>query len=476
MPFKDIREFIAKCEELGELQRIEEEVDWDMEAGAIARRCCETSAPAPFFQKIKDYPKASRLLGEPLATFKRLAIALDLKPDASYTEILDAYDDRRRHPIKPILLDNGPCKENIYLGDEVDLLGFPVPMIHGWDGGRFIGTWHIVVTKDPDSEWVNWGIYRMQVHSKNTTGIAVLRTQHIAKMFFEKYEPRNMKMEIAAAIGVEPVCTFVGTSGVPYGISEVDIVGGIRREPIELVKCETVNLLVPASAEIVIEGEVLPNVRKDEGPFGEYTGYRNYPKTPRPVINVKAITHRNDPILTFSCMGIPVDSCDVAMGISVASDIRSALRDAGLPITGVYVPPESALTMGVVSTKTPAANIAYQIACCIWATKNGHWLHKVIVVDEDVDPTNFIQVMHAWITKCHPIKGVATIPGTAVSMPVYTPDEVREEMGINVVYDCTYPHSWPKEWRAIRSSFRDIYPEEVRKKVLDKWLKYGFKE
>jgi 4-hydroxy-3-polyprenylbenzoate decarboxylase len=134
MPFKDLREFIAKLEEVGEAQRIEEEVDWDLEAGAMLRRCHELGLPAPLFQKIKGYPDGYKLFGGPLSKFKRIAIAMDLDPNTPYKELMEEYLIRKRQVIKPVLVNNGPCKENVHVGDDVDLLEFPVPMMHDGDG------------------------------------------------------------------------------------------------------------------------------------------------------------------------------------------------------------------------------------------------------------------------------------------------------------------------------------------------------
>ena len=432
--------------------------------------------PAPFFQKIKDYPKGYRILGGPLASFKRLAIALDLNPDASWKEIFRAYDERKKHIIKPRLVKDGPCKENIYSGDEVDLYRLPVPFIHGGDGGRYLSTWHIVVTKDPDSEWVNWGMYRQMVHTKNSLGGIIFPAQHIGIIYRQKYELRNKPMEFAVAIGTDPICSFVAASPVPFGVSEVEVAGGLRGEPVDVVKCETVDLEVPATSEIVLEGEVLPKVRKVEGPFGEYAGYRAIPSVPRPVFNIKAITHRSDPILTMSCMGVPIDDADVVQSIAWSSEVYSALRGAGFPVTGVYVPPESASTMVIVATKTPYANIASRIAGSVWATGAGSMLCKILVVDDDIDPTNMQEVIHAWSTKCHPVRGTLTIPQAVIvpAVPYFSPEEKLNDQGANVCYDCTWPHRWPKEEIPLRSSFNDTYPDDVKKKVLKNWTQYGF--
>lgn len=177
MGCKDLREYIERLEEEGELVRIEQEIDWDLEVGAIIRRSLDLKAPAPLFENIKGYEKGCRILGAMTGLnrkhnrhFSRLAICMDMDPESKVTEIIEEYLVRKRHPVKPVIMSDGPCKENIDIGDEVDLFKFPSPVIHRGDGGRYIGTWHIVVTKDPDTEWVNWGMYRLMTHDKKTMG------------------------------------------------------------------------------------------------------------------------------------------------------------------------------------------------------------------------------------------------------------------------------------------------------------------
>lgn len=477
MPFSDLRQFIVKCIEVGDAIEVEKEVDWNLEVGAITRRCCELSGPAPLFRKVKDYPEGYRIFGSPLATFRRLSIALDLDPDAPFREIMDTYIERSRKSIKPRLVKDGSCKENIMEGDDVDLYKFPAPMVHQGDGGRYLSTFHIIITKDPDTEWVNWGMYRQMIHSKNTLGGLIAPAQHIGMMYRNKYEARGIPMPFAVAIGTEPVTSLIGGAGIPVGVNEADVIGGIRGEPLDVIKCETVDLEVPATSEIVIEGEVRPRERLKEGPFGEYGGYSSIPSLPRPVYRVSAITHRNDPILPVSNMGMPIDDADIIQGTTMAAEIFVTLKRMGFPITGVYVPPECCCSTAVVATKVSYANIVSRIACGVWASAVGHFVVKIIIVDDDVDPTNMREVLHAWATKCHPIRGTTVIPQAVMTpaYPYYSPEEAQYNQGCNVYYDCTYPHRWPKERKAIRSSFRDIYPKEIQDKVMANWKSYGFK-
>ena len=187
MALKDLRDFIRVLESHGELQRVREEVDWNLEMGAIIRHCYDIGAPAALFEKVKDHPKGFRALGASLgpsqqpghSLYARIALAFGLEPDATPQAIMKYYLAHKDKPIKPVTVKTGTCKENILLGKDVDLTKFPAPLIHGGDGGRYIGTWHTVVTKDPDSSWVNWGMYRLMVHDRNTMGCLFPLQQHI---------------------------------------------------------------------------------------------------------------------------------------------------------------------------------------------------------------------------------------------------------------------------------------------------------
>ncbi len=476
MPFKDVREFIARLEKEGEAQRIEEEVDWNLEAGAMLRRSYEARLPVPFFQKVKGYPGGYRLFGGILSNYRRLAIAMDLAPDTPQKQIMEEYLRRSKNPIKPILVKDGPCKENIHVGDEVDLLEFPVPMVHEGDGGRYIGTWHLVITKDLDSDWVNWGMYRHMVHNKNTMGVLAHAFGHIGMMYHQTYTPRNKAMEVVTAIGTEPISSLCAATMMPYGISEVDVAGGIRGEPVELIKCATADISVPATAEIVIEGEIRPNDLMEEGPFGEYTGYQGGLKELRPAIRVKAITHRNDPILTMTCEGVPVTESHVIQSITKAAELSEALAARGLPVNSVSVPPETCALLAVVAVKTVYSNIAEQLAHVVWGSRPGQSIPYLVVVNDDVDVFDIGEVLHAIATKCHPYRGIVRLEH-ALGHPLYpfaSAYERKNKLGARAYFDCTWPLDWDPAEVPTKASFEKIYPSDVQREALAKWQKYGY--
>ena len=194
--------------------------------------------------------------------------------------------------------------------------------------------------------------------------------QHIGQMY-QKYEAMNKPMPVAVAIGGQPVIPLVSCVMLPPFVNEVEVAGALQNAPIPLVKCETVDLEVPASAEIIIEGEVLPHERRVEGPFGEYMGYEAGKSSPKPILKIKAITYRNNPILPFSNMGMPVHEGQTATALIKGAEIYAELRKLDLPVKGVFCPPFGVGHMCVVSTEVPFINFARRVAHAVWATKPG---------------------------------------------------------------------------------------------------------
>lgn len=482
MAFTDLREWLSALERAGELQRVSTEVDWNLEAGAVVRRVCETSGPAILFEKIKEYPRGFRILGAPMGPsrnhrYARLAIALGLLPSTGVRELTESYLARRKNSLPPRVVSSGPCQENILTGDKIDLLKFPVPLIHGGDGGRYIGTWHSVITKHPEKPWVNYGMYRLMVHDKKRMGAFLGPIQDIRR-HLAAYQRLGRCMEFAVAIGAEPVTAAVSCVSLQGEKSEADVIGGLRGKPLELVRCKTVDLEIPATAEIVIEGFVNPDELEDEGPFGEYTGYVAGGRQPRPVFNVTAITHRNDPILTMTSIGIPVDEDHVVMPIANAAEVLEELRDhKGYPVSFVYILPESANHFWAVSTTVPDNTYARRLAMAIWGTKAGRYANYLLLVNDGVDITDLKSVMWAMATRVHPVRDVWQVPHAYTSplVPFLSAEERRTSDGAYMLLDGTWPADLPQNEIPKVSSFNRLWPEELQAKVLSRWQEYGFK-
>ncbi|MDY6864200.1 MAG: UbiD family decarboxylase, partial [Thermodesulfobacteriota bacterium] len=478
---RDLREWLEYLEENGELVRVKKEVDWNLEVGAIIRRVYDTMAPAPLFEKVKGYPEC-KIFGAPIGLsgrnrYARFAGALDMPMDSDVVDITEEYLRRKRAPLKPVIVKEGVSQENVLTGDDIDLFKFPAPVIHDGDGGRYISTWHTIITKDPESEWVNYGMYRQMIHDRNHLGGLIEYPQHIG-VHYKKYTGKAQRMEFATVIGTEPVTAIMSAAMADTGESEADIIGGLRRESLELVKARTVELYVPACAEIVIEGYVDPHERREEGPFGEYTGYSASGKSEKPVYTVTAVTYRNNPILPVSAMGVPVDDSAVVMPLTMGAEVLKELRDVRHhPVKFVYFPPEGTGHFCAISTKVPSKTYPRHLAIDFWATKAGGVMGSILfIVDADVDITNLKDIIWALSTRVNPDKGIFKFPGTFTSplLPWLSPDERKNREGARILIDGTWPFDWPKEWIAKVSSFKTIWPNKIQDLVLKNWKDYGF--
>jgi 4-hydroxy-3-polyprenylbenzoate decarboxylase len=478
MPYKDLREFIDKLESEGELKRVKKEVDWNLEVGAISRRGLDLRGPAYLFENIKDYPKGYRIMANILGptgpvVHGRLSLALGLPKDTPTIDLISEFRKRIKKRIKPKIVKTAPCKENILVGSEVDLLKFPAPFIHGPDGGRYLGTWHVSVTKDPETGVVNYGMYRHMLHDGNSVGIWAL-PQKKGNLHFQKHEAMEEDMPIAIAIGTEPAATVIASTILPANEDEEGIVGGLRGEPAELVKCETTDLYVPASSEIVIEGMVKHRERKSEGPFGEWTGYMARVRIPRPFIQVTCVTYRDDPILTMSNMGKPWDEYDVMTTVCYTANLTNELEARGLSFKAVYLPP---VQNAIIVSATPIyPGYIHTLASAIWSCQTGVRRPFIFAVGEDVDVTNLEEVFWCLTTRIHPGRNITIENGTPsnAAMPFLNPEERKEySTASRVLFDATFPFEWSEEETPIIIDLEHAWPAEVRDKVLDNWKEFG---
>jgi len=482
MAYYDLRSFMEACQQHGEMITVGKQVHWNLEAGAIMRRIAEIGAPMAYMPRITGYPDNYGLLGAPLSKgwlsdFSRVAIALELDPLTPYEQLMDAFAERMERPIRPMQVANGPCKQNIVQGKDINLFRFPAPYLHVGDGGRYLDTFGVTVTKDPDSDWVNWGVYRHMIHNKSILGGIVNPFQHIGMMYYQRYEARNKPMPFAIFFGGCPTAAMIGSMQVPAGVSEAAVAGGLRREPMHLVKCESNDLLVPATAEMVIEGHVRPYERWDEGPFGEATGYRASPRMPRPVFRVDCITHRDDPIIPVSCAGTDLDECEILFGvISLTSGIRRELRESGLPVRSAFSPPGLKFALLIVTVEAGHAGIADQVTSVVRGCKAGVNFQYIMVVEDNVNPTNFTEALHAVFTKCHPSEGIQ-IFGLAPGHPLIPFLDLHDKLharGAGMTLDATTPVHWdPSVDHMARISFAEAYPPAIQRRVDGQWAGYA---
>lgn len=390
----DLRKWIGVLECLGQLARISCEVDWREELGAVARRTYDVygdASPAMLFENIRGYPAPGpgKVFVGSYRSYARIAMLLGMDPEMfTRKDIVLRLREKLRESIPFVLQERGPVQENVLTGGDIDILRFPVPHWHHRDGGRYIGTMHAVITRDLDTDWVNCGLYRIMVHDARTLGIYMRPgRQHIGQQFM-KYLDRRKDMPVAIAIGGDPLIPFLSTANLAAGVSEYDKIGALLGRPFETVKGLTVDLPVPASAEIVIEGVISHSETRLEGPFGEYPGYYGDVPGESPVIRVTAVTHRNDPILQGSVEGHPVNETHVMSSVIKSATLWDYLEANGVPgIRSVACVPETSNCHVVVAVKPLVPAHGDWIASCIWGMSASVWLYKhVIVVDEDIDP------------------------------------------------------------------------------------------
>lgn len=447
MPFSDLRDYIARLDEEGEILRIEKEVQPVFEVGAVIRHSYDLRAPAPFFSNVRGYPGNS-IFGAPIGLsrrpgrrFARFAISMELSPESTAGEIIEEYIRRAKNPIEPSLVRGGPCKENILTGDSVDLQIFPAPVLHNEDYGPYLGTWHADIIKQPRTGLPRWELHRLRMHDKSTL---------IGHSFAgRKGEAHDGPTEFAMAIGTEPVTPWVAATRFTAGFSGADIIGGIRGAPLELVKCETVDLAVPATAEIVIEGIVLPTAHA----------------VPGPIYHVTAITHRNNPILPVSCLGLTiVDDTAVALSLTKSAGILDEVRAQGFPVRMVYCPPEAITDWTLLSTRSPRAGYARDLASAVWSSRWGRSGGYLLLVDEEIDITDLAEVLPA-ISGA----GYAMQPGPSESAE-------RARPGLYAFFDGPRAAAWPGEAIPVRASFTDIGPQALQEKLFQNRHAYGHKE
>ncbi len=414
MEYKDLRGFLAKVEEFGELKKIDG-MDWNVEMGAITeilyRERAEKS-PALLFDKVKDYPEGYRCLYGMLNSPKRFALALGLPlpKEQGLMVLLNAYREKMKGMklMPPRYVKDGPVMENIMEGDDVDLFRFPVPVHHELDGGRYIGTADAVITRDPDEGWVNSGTYRVQLLGKNTCMLYISQGKQ-GRIQRDKYLEKGKPCPAVMVVGVDPVLYAASRYQVPWGTSEFDYAGGLIGEPVEVIEGKYTGLPFPAHAEIVLEGEVLPDKKDLEGPFGEWHGYYAGGKKEENVFLVKRVMFRSNPILTCAASQKPPHAHLFERCFIRSAGLWDGLEKAGCPeIKGVWVHGAgSGRTFNVVSIKQryyghsrQAGMLASQIPPSAYV---GRFL---VVVDEDIDPSNIDEVIWAMGSRCDPAQDI----------------------------------------------------------------------
>lgn len=458
MAYADLREYLERLRLEGELEHISTEVDPKFEVGAICRKVLDKKGPALYFDQIKG--SSIPLVTDLFATRKRFVLALETTEEKAHEE----WVKRIQKPIPPITVETGSCKENILIGDHVDLYKFPIPTWNELDGGPYV-TFPIHNSRDPETGIRNAAIYRGQVFDKNTLGILAAPFRHLS-LHRKKYKA-DEPFPVAIAIGVDPTIAIASVAPFPYEVEELAMAGALRGAPVELVRCETVPLEVPANSEIVFEGWIHPDDFMDEGPFGEYTGYYGHTR-PKPVIRISAITHRNNPIYQGAYVGRPPGGSDAILPIPIEAELKRLIALPG--IEKINVTTGGARFNVVISINKLNEGYAKMVALAALGSSAGRMMKNLIIVDKDIDPYNWDEVEWALATRVQPHRDVDIISNMGGSNldPSLPEEQKRSGHGLTskMVIDATCHDA---------ANFEiPCYPDkETAKRVEEKWKSYG---
>jgi len=411
-PHADLREWMARVEGIGELLRVSG-VEWKLEMGAVAEMIYHDrpeNPPAILFENIPGYPAGFRVLSGMTNSPRRLALTLGLPTPQHPLDVVQSYRDRmKRYELIPnVFVKSGSVLENVDRDEAVDLGKFPTPFLHELDGGRYIGTGDLIIMRDPDSDWVNVGTYRVQIHDKNTVGLWMSPGKH-GRQIREKYFAQGKSCPVVICCGQDPLLFLSSGNEVAFGVSEFAHAGGHRGIPFETIKSELHGLPIPAQAEIVLEGEILQDDLREEGPFGEWTGYYASSVRENYVVRVRRVYYRNDPIMTMARPGRPPSDYSLSKCVIKSAMIWDQVERAGLSgVKGVWCHEAGGGRLfNVISIKQAYPGHSKQAGMLAASCHAGNYLGRfVVVVDEDIDPTNLFDLVWAMSTRCDPVEDI----------------------------------------------------------------------
>ncbi|UUH70901.1 phenolic acid decarboxylase BsdC [Bacillus subtilis] len=441
MAYQDFREFLAALEKDGQLLTVNEEVKPEPDLGAAARAASNLGdkSPALLFNNIYGYHNAGIAMNV-IGSWPNHAMMLGMPKDTpvkeQFFEFAKRYD---QFPMPVKREETAPFHEN-EITEDINLFDIlPLFRINQGDGGYYLDKACVISRdlEDPDNFGKqNVGIYRMQVKGKDRLGIQPV-PQHDIAIHLRQAEERGINLPVTIALGCEPVITTAASTPLLYDQSEYEMAGAIQGEPYRIVKSKLSDLDVPWGAEVVLEGEIIAGEREYEGPFGEFTGHYSGGRS-MPIIKIKRVYHRNNPIFEHLYLGMPWTECDYMIGINTCVPLYQQLKEA---YPNEIVAVNAMYTHGliaIVSTKTRYGGFAKAVGMRALTTPHGlGYCKMVIVVDEDVDPFNLPQVMWALSTKMHPKHDAVIIPDLSVLPldPGSNPSGITHKM----ILDATTP-------------------------------------
>jgi 4-hydroxy-3-polyprenylbenzoate decarboxylase len=409
----DLREWIAEVAALGQLVEVRGARCED-EIGPITRLyMARPGNPALLFREIPGYAPDVRILTNVNTSQERVALSLRLPAGLSSQALVERWRDFARgyRPIPHVTATDGPVLTHSLEGDRVDLRRFPAPRWHERDGSDYLGTGSLVVIRDPDSDWINAGCYRVAVHDERTAGLLISPSHH-GRTLLERHWRRGQPCPVAVSLGHDPLLYLIGGINVPAGVCEYDVAGAVQGRAVETVRAPVTGLPVPARAEVVLEGFVPPDERREEGPFGEWTGYYAAGRRPQPVIRVKAIHYRPSPIIVGAIPGAPPSDNTYYFSFLTAAEVWNQLELAGVAgVRGVWAHESGGgrmwITIAIEQLYPGHSRQAGLIASqCLAGAYANRW---VVVVDEDIDPRDTDAVLWAMCTRVDPREDVTVL-------------------------------------------------------------------
>lgn len=414
-PRQDLRRWIFEADAAGELTRFSG-VHWNVDMGAVADLASrQRRVPALLFDDIPGYPAGFRVLVNALAAPQRVARSAGVPADLPLREALCLWKQRygglSRQPYQRVA--SGPLLENCHIGLGVNLHTFPAPKWRSGDGGRYLGTGTLCVTRDPDTGSINVGTARVMIHDDTHVFFRVSAGKD-ARRHFERARERKERLPIAISCGHDPSLLMVGGLNIPYGVCEYDVWGGLTGEALDVIETPLHKLPVPAYAEIVLEGEVLPEHTAPEGPFGEWSGYYSRSAREEPLIEVQATYHRDAPVLLGIASSRPPSELTTFWAFFRSALLWHQLEEAGVgPIHGVWCHPAGGTRLFVtIAVRQRHPGHARQVLMAAAALPAGAYMGRYfIVTDDDIDPTDIDAVLWALGTRSDPQRDADLIRG-----------------------------------------------------------------
>lgn len=489
----DTRDFVEDLKKAGELVEIDDEVDWNFEIPAYEVISGRFDGPAFLFNNIKGISRGPRVLvghfsGGFRRPHKRIAICLGLPPTIDRATWILMSAEAMGTMLKPVEVATGLCKEVIKMGKDVNLLEFPFIYHAIGDGGRYI-LLNATTIKDPDSDWTNTGIYAIEIFSRDRLVITPYAHSNFASIYANKYEARGESMPVAIILGGDPGITMAAGMLLPPGMTEYDAAGGLRQSPVEMVKAETSDLLVPANAEVIIEGEIRPYERLPEGPKTEAFGFSVGPRQLFYAIRVHCITHRKDPIL-------PDIQCSVGAGTAALHESLFPLgylaqaKMFQLPIKlGHTVSTKSGATAynAVKKSKYPEDYPGFMedlFNRIIGLPGMGGAYANNLFMDADVNILDYADSIEAMFTQTNPARDIVKTGKKFATMTIESAWMEEEDcatfmgpgtiLSRKLITDATTKEAPPMGVK--RTQFETLYPNELQKWVVDNWKRLGFEE